>query len=240
MDTLLLNLAYISYIAASLLPTGLKLRVGLVVQSIVFVAWGAASGTWSAVWWNVLFGAVNVTQAIRIARRNSVQLSEREEQIRRRLFPELSRRDFLQLWSVGEHIEAATGHRLCTEGTLQDDLLLLTGGEVRVTNSAGLDRVRSATCFIGEMSFFSGDPASADVTSITDLEFHRWNQDDLRALRTLNSDCSRALQVALGQDVTRKLRSVTSAAAGSPAADDGELIGDAKLGGSEELEEDAE
>lgn len=210
MDTLLLNLAYASYVGASLLPTGMKLRVGLVLQSIVFITWGIASGTWSAVSWNLLFAAVNITQAVRISRRNSVRLTETEESLRRRLFPDLSRRDFLQMWSIGDRVECPAGRQLCTEGIELDDLVLLTDGEVHVTNAAGLNRSRTAVCFIGEMSFFSGDPASATVVAATELTFHRWNQEDLRALRTLNDDCARALQVALGLDVTRKLRNDTT------------------------------
>ncbi len=63
MDTLLLNLAYISYVTASLFPSGPKLRLALIAQSIVFIVWGAVSSNRSAIAWNLVFAAINIFQA---------------------------------------------------------------------------------------------------------------------------------------------------------------------------------
>ncbi len=206
MDTLLLNLAYLLYVAASLMPSGLKLRLGLIAQSIAFMTWAIVSGTPTTFAWNVLFVSINIYQAIRIVRRDSVTLEAEEESIRTTIFPSLSKRDFLQLWAAGRGDEAPVGEQLCTEGTPNRDLFLLTAGELLVTTRAGLHRIRTSTCFVGEMSFLSGEPASADVIAATPIRFRQWNQDDLRALNLLNSECSKALQDAMALDVTRKLR----------------------------------
>ncbi len=206
MDTLLLNLAYTFYVAASLMPSGLKLRLGLIAQSIAFMTWAVATGTPTTLVWNILFVSVNIYQAIRIVRRNAVTLGAEEESIRTAIFPNLSKRDFLQLWAAGRGDDAPVGERLCTEGSPNRDLFLLTSGELLVTTRAGLRRTRRSTCFIGEMSFLSGEAASADVVAATPIRFRQWNQDDLRALNLLNAECSKALQDAMALDVTRKLR----------------------------------
>ena len=210
LDTLLLNLAYISYITASLMPSGLKLRLGLIAQSIAFITWGVVSGTPTTVAWNILFVSINIYKAVRIIRRDAVTLTAEEESVRVEIFPDLNRRAFLQLWAAGRGDDAPIDEQLCREGSVNIDLFLLTKGDVMVTTSSGLDRVRTATCFIGEMSFLSGDAASADVIAATPVSFRRWNQVDLRALQLLNRDCSRALQDAMALDITRKLRDETA------------------------------
>ena len=216
LDTLLLNLAYISYVTASLMPSGLKLRLGLIAQSIAFITWGVVSGTPTTVAWNILFISINIYKAVRIVRRDAVTLTAGEEAVRIEIFPDLNRRAFLQLWATGRGDEALVDERLCREGSVNVDLFLLTKGDVKVTTSSGLERTRTATCFIGEMSFLSGDAASADVVAATPVGFRRWNQDDLRALELLNHDCSRALQDAMALDITRKLRDET--ASGPPSS----------------------
>ena len=205
-DNVLLNVAYVAYVGAGLVPSGFRLRVALVVPSVLFIAWGIADGSMTVIAWNVAFAAVNIVQAIRIARRNSVVLEPEEEATRLALFEGLSRRDFLQLWSAGRGHDGPVGTQLCGEGVDQRDLLLLLEGEVHVTNSRGLDRHRTPLSFIGEMSFFSGEAASADVVASTPIRYRSWDQDDLRNLQTLNDEASRALTRALGRDVAAKLR----------------------------------
>lgn len=205
-ETVALNLAYLTYVVASLMPGGLKLRVALIVQSMMFITWAIISGTPTTIVWNILFSSANVWRAVRIVRRNSVPLSAEEEHVRRELFPSLSRRDFLLLWSIGRTDSAPVGEQFCAEGVEMKHLALLIDGTVHVDASDGVSVDRHAPTFIGEMSFFSHDPASADVVATTPVRFHRWDQDDLRNMSKLNQECSTALQIALGRDVTMKLR----------------------------------
>jgi CRP-like cAMP-binding protein len=202
----MLNLAYLAYVTASLMPGGLKLRLALIVQSFMFIAWAIVSETPTTIVWNIAFSTANIWRAVRIVRRNSVALSDEEESIRHRLFATLSRRDFLLLWSTGRSDTAPVGEQFSTEGAQMKDLVLLLDGEVDVSSKRGLHRRRGAPTFIGEMSFFSRDAASADVVACTPVRYRRWNQDDLRNLQKLNNDCSTALQIALGRDVSNKLR----------------------------------
>jgi signal-transduction protein with cAMP-binding, CBS, and nucleotidyltransferase domain len=206
LDTAFLNLAYASYIAASLIPGGLKFRLGLVTQSLFFILWGLVTNTWSTVVWNVIFAIVNGAQVYRITRRNAVRLTEEEEACRVELFTDLSRRDFLVLWSMGSERQAETGWQLLREGTDHSQLFLLLNGAIDVRNASGLARRRTAYSFIGEMSFFSGEPASADIVAHNEIRYRQWNHDDLRSLQQLNPDCAHALQNALGRDAARKLR----------------------------------
>jgi hypothetical protein len=86
LDTLLLNLAYISYVTASLMPSGLKLRLGLIAQSIAFITWGVVSGTPTTVAWNLVFVSINIYKAVRIFLRDAVTLTADEESVRAAIF----------------------------------------------------------------------------------------------------------------------------------------------------------
>lgn len=205
-ETVALNLAYTTYVIASLMPGGLKLRIALIVQSFMFITWAIISGTPTTIVWNILFTIANVWRVVRIVRENSVALDADEQRVHEALFPALSRRSFLLMWSLGDDESAPVGEQFCVEGMDNTDLILLLDGSVDVRTERGLVRQRSGLTFIGEMSFFSREPASADVIAATPVRFHRWDQDDLRNLEILDHECSAALQVALGRDVTKKLR----------------------------------
>lgn len=206
-ETVALNLAYMTYVVASLMPGGLKLRVALIVQSFMFITWAIISETPTTIVWNILFSSANIWRAVRIVRRNSVGLNDTEMRVHQQMFPSLSRRSFLLLWSIGRDETSPVGEQFCVEGREMNDLLLVLDGAVSVNTAHGLVRTRAAPTFIGEMSFFSRDKASADVVAATPVRYRRWNQDDLRNMQALDHECSAALQVALGRDVTNKLRS---------------------------------
>jgi hypothetical protein len=205
-STVALNLAYISYVAVSFVPGGLRLRIALVLQSLTFIGWGVVSDTPSVIFWNVAFAAVNVWQEVRVARRDHVDLGVAEEEARSAMFDSLSRRDFLVLCSAGQSGEAGVGEQLCAVGERRDEPLLLLNGNVEVRTSTGFDVVGRRHMFVGEMSFLSGRPTSADVWAAEPVTFRRWKFDDVRRLEQLNLDVARSVEKAMGRDVAAKLR----------------------------------
>lgn len=211
MEALILNLAYALYVLASLAPGGLRLRIGLALQGIVFIVWALLTENWSAAGWNVAFTGVNVFHAIRIIRDDRLPLGEIEARVREEMFPGLGRRDFLLLWNAGQSGTVPAGAGLCSTGDVAHDLVLVLTGSVRVDLPDGSTIDRPARCFVGELSFYTGQPASADVSAAADIDVHRWTRDDLATLEQLNSSVERALRDAMGGDIAQKLRSAPSA-----------------------------
>lgn len=202
-----LSLGYIVYVSAGFVTDALRFRLTTMLASVVLIVWGIVSDNLGVVGWNAAFVTVNAFQAVRLHRRQAVDLDPSDEAVRDRFFPMLGPRDFLTLWTAGRKDVATSGTRLCTEGERLDDVLLLLDGTVDVKNSAGVSVTRAAPCFIGEVSYLTGEPASANVTADGDITVRSWNLEDLRNLQMLNHRCAQSWQRALGMDVSRKLRS---------------------------------
>lgn len=202
-----LSLGYIVYVSAGFVTDALRFRLTTMLASAVLIVWGLVADNLGVVGWNAAFVIVNAFQAVRLSRREAVDLDPGDDAVREMFFPTLGPRDFLTLWTAGRKDVAASGTRLCAEGERLDDVLLLLDGTVDVRNSTGLSVTRAAPCFIGEMSYLTGEPASADVTADGDITVRSWNQEDLRNLQALNHRCAQSWQQALGVDVSRKLRS---------------------------------
>lgn len=202
-----LSLGNMVYVSAGFVTGALRFRLTTMLASVILVVWGAIEDNLGVIGWNSAFVIINSFQTARIARQERVTLDPADEQIRTTFFPTLNARDFLTLWTAGRGDIVDAESSLCVEGEPQEDVLLVLEGSVRVAHSRGLAVERSAPCFIGEMSFLTRAPASADVTTRDEAKIRRWNQDDLRNLHALNERCAQAWQVALGVDVANKLRS---------------------------------
>lgn len=202
-----LSLGNIVYVSAGFVTDALKFRLTTMLASVILVGWGIISEHLGVIAWNSAYVVLNSIKTAQILRQNALVLDPEDQAIRDSFFPALNPREFLTLWTAGrgDIVDAAT--HLCTEGQAQDDVLLVLEGSVKVTNSNGLDLEQTAPCFLGEMSFLTRKPASADAITNDSVKVRRWNQDDLRNLHHLNEKCAQAWQVALGVDVANKLRS---------------------------------
>lgn len=73
---------------------------------------------------------------------------------------------------------------LCREGDLESDLYIVQEGELLICSRAGsrvtaLAKLKEGDYF-GEMSFFDGNPRSADVISITDTKLIKIHSSNLK------------------------------------------------------------
>ena len=60
--------------------------------------------------------------------------------------------------------------------------------------------------FVGEISFITKEPASADVNVKSKLYYIEWDQNELRKLKVSNSSFSTKLNQILGEDLARKIK----------------------------------
>lgn len=200
-----LNLGYIVYVGSGFLRNGLSFRIGTIVASALLAVWGALEENYTAAAWSTAFVVINVFQTVRMLRANSIDLPEEEEQIRNTVFSDLSKRDFLTLWTAGHEHNAAVGEALCSEGTPQRDLFLVIDGDIQITSATGVEHQAPPLSFVGEMSFFTNQVATADVVAMSTSRTRRWTHDDIRNLEKLNDACARALHQALGRGFAEKL-----------------------------------
>lgn len=117
----------------------------------------------------------------------------------------MRRREFLYLWQMG-NIYNVKHKRLVSKGKHQQNLLLILSGEVEVKSSSQLLARLSRGSFVAEMSFLTGEPATADVFATDEASYIFWNQQKLRSLEQLNTDLLIKIQNILGNDLTVKLK----------------------------------
>lgn len=204
MDTIALNIAYTLLLAATLMPTGLWLRVGLLVQNLAFVVAAVLLDNPTMAAWNLVFTAINSWQSYRLFRDERVRLDGEEAGVRARLFTSLSARHFLTLWAAGRATDADAGQLLMREGDDQDDLHLVLDGEVEIAVGDAVVGTRGVDRFVGEFSFLNPAPATATVRTVVRSRLRSWTHDDLRRLDELAPEAAQALRNVLSREVSRK------------------------------------
>lgn len=208
-DLLLINLGYALMLVALLMRDILWLRVILIVAQSTLGAYGLMIHNGPVAAWNFIFVGLNVARAVRLlSERRPIHLPRDQEQLYKQLFLSMSRREFLFLWELGNP-GRCDGAQLVREGEPQRDLVLLLSGEV-VVRKAGQELARlQRGHFVAEMSFISGEPASADVIACGAVDYIAWPQDKLRSLQQLNPALLVKVQHILGRDLTGKVKAAS-------------------------------
>ncbi len=184
----------------------LWLRSLLVSAQLSLFSYGIISGNIPVAFWNALFFVINTYQVVRlIQQRRPIDLPEDLIDLYENIFPTMRRREFLYFWQMG-NIHELKHKKLISKGENQKNLLLILSGEVEVKSTGKLIAKLSRGSFVAEMSFLTGEPATADVFVPEKASYISWNQQKLRSLEQLNPDLLIKIQNILGKDLTSKLK----------------------------------
>lgn len=213
--TVVLNGAYLLMVISPLFRKMLWLRVTVVLSSVFFVAYGLVAGIVSVAVWNGVFGLFHLFHIGRLVKaRRAKSLSPKEQLIRDSLFRQMDPEDFVLFWEMGRperYIDAV----LCEEGQPQRELILILEGHVDITSAAGRHLAEAGRHeLVGEMSFLSGQPATADVCTRGEMTARVWDQDGLRGLERLRPEAALSLTRSLGSTVSLKLSGAESGSHG--------------------------
>lgn len=200
---LLLNAAYIVFLGSLVIRDVLWLRVIMSSASVLAISYAFLIDNPSMLAWNTIFLTINVYHIARIMmERRPIVFSGALEEIYQSCFDNMSRRDFLNFWNFGQELSLVNG-RVCTEGKQPDKLFYITSGEAEVRQEGKLVVTRQRMDFIAELSFFTGQPASADV--IINGKVLAWTRDKLEDLKKIKPDLIRELRESIGRGVCQKL-----------------------------------
>ena len=121
------------------------------------------------------------------------------------IFKELSTNEFLYFWNMGT-IKKYNNERIINSGEKQNSLLLILSGRATVkVNDNNIARL-SRGAFVAEISFLTGEPASADVVTNNEVICILWKNERLKNLKRENSTFWMKLQHALTEDLIKKVR----------------------------------
>ncbi|MCE9501107.1 MAG: popeye domain-containing protein [Leptospira sp.] len=205
-------LIYISYMitmVAYLLRDILWLRSLAIISEIIMINYGIFKPSFPISLFNSIFLCINTYHVIRLfLERKPIVLSSDLEEIYQKVFHTMSKREFLLFWDIGRE-QTTVDQKLCTQGDVQKELLLITDGKVDVIHQGNHVASLGKGKFVAEMSFLTGEPASADVSATGTVKYLSWSQEKLKSLHQLNPSLYIKLQVILGQDLSRKLKATT-------------------------------
>ena len=206
-SVIILNLGYALTFIALAIREVLWLRTTLTAAQISLFSYHYfyVDNT-SAAFWTAIFVIVNTYNIIKILLERRPKLIPDEIQdLYDGIFKSLNSNEFLYFWNMGT-IKSVKDKYLIKSGNHQNNLLLVLSGianvEVNETPIASLGR----GSFIAEISFLSGEPASADVHATGELIFVAWDSERLKNLKHDNPSFWMKLQHALSEDLIKKVK----------------------------------
>jgi Popeye protein conserved region len=206
---ILIHAANVLYLFSYLMRDVLWLRVLTVVAGscLIVYFYSLPVPLLIPVVWNVIFGVINVAQiGLLLLERRPVHLAPDEELLYRQVFRALAPREMKRLLEKAHWDSAGPGERIVERGVELDRLLVLFAGHAAVeVDGRRLAELRDGQ-FVGEMSFVSGEKASADVVAVAPTRFVWWLRADLASLLAADVELRAAFDLILGADLAAKLR----------------------------------
>lgn len=205
---ILINAAYLMTFTALSIKEVLWLRVVLACShSMIFINNYYYAQNYNVAIWNFIFILVNIIQVIRIYDDRKPRMIPNDmKDLYNDLFKEFTSKEFLYFMNLGER-ETISNQKIISLGQHQKDLLLILNGQASVTRQevqiADLQRGQ----FVGEISFLTDQPASADVYAKGELECIKWDQSKIRAVKISNNAFWAKLNAVLTNDLTSKIAS---------------------------------
>jgi hypothetical protein len=188
----------------------LWLRVFVMLGCMAEIGYGfkAAEKTlWPLIFWASLGLALNTFQVIFLYRdrHRQVVFTPEELELYSTVFHDFSYADFRKLMNIGRWKELSRGEVLTHEGSEVPDLLLIQKGQALVTIKGKTVATVQPRAFIGEMSFLTGNPASATVRTLEDVRCVGWSKQELRELMSQTPSLYNAMQLVINADLVTKL-----------------------------------
>ena len=203
----ILNIGYALTFIALAIREVLWLRTTLTAAQIsLFTYHYFFVNNYSAAFWTAIFVMVNTYNIIKILLERQTKLIPDEiRDLYEGVFNTLTTSEFLYFWNMGT-IKSVTNEYFIHSGEIQNNLLLVLAGQadVEVNNKPIANLNRGA--FIAEISFLTGEPASADVNANGEVIFISWRSERLKNMRNENPNFWMKLQHALSEDLIKKIK----------------------------------
>jgi signal transduction histidine kinase len=156
--------------------------------------------------WEVAFVGVNVIQLLILWYYNKRhRFTEEETRLIEAIPTDVERRTIRRLLRLATLEAAAAGTTLTTAGKSPERLLFLTDGVAQVEKDGRIVAVCGPRDFVGEMSFISGEPASATVIAAKPVRYYAFERTRLRRALDADSGLRQALDASFNRNLAGKL-----------------------------------
>jgi hypothetical protein len=204
------HLANVLYLCSYLVRDILWLRVLTVFAGLSLLPFYSSCSDhilWAPIAWNLVFMTVNLVQiGILLRERRPQLLVGPEQELYTQVFSELTPGEFRRLMKLGEWREIAPGSTIVHRDSMVLDMQVLRAGALEVRAAGNVIALLKPGQFVGEMSFLSGEKATADVIATEPSRVLAWSQESLNDLLEKRPTLAFKIRGILGRDVVAKLR----------------------------------
>ena len=201
------NIEYILLVISMMMTSMIWLRSLAIASGIagfVYSAWWLHDPI--GVFWETAFTSVNVVQLLLIKYRNVTALfSADDRDLYIRIFPDLEPYQMRRLLKTGKWMTAPAGTELTRQGELASHLYFLSTGGLEVLVNSVKIGVCEPKGLIGEISFASGQPATATVVSSDQIRYFAFEQNALHKLMHADPEIGRAVERSLRRNLETTL-----------------------------------
>lgn len=190
---------------AYMLRSILWLRILLACAAITYIVSGINLGITSMVGWNATYLAINLFHiGLLTLDKITFTLPRETVSIYHKYFSSLSTREFKKL-ITSNGFSIFQEQNIISEKEVPDRLYIVLRGTIDIIKNNEIIATLKAGDFIGEMSFLSKEPASANAYAENLVQCAYWTHDDLEKLKQKNLDAYDKFVAIVGRDLVRKL-----------------------------------
>ena len=161
---------------------------------------------WLAINWNIVFILVNLYHiAVIIYEKRPVHMNPKDKELYETLFKELTPVEYLKITKIAEWRKYTAGEVLIEHSALVTDLILIYNGTVEVEVDENIVAELKDGQFVGEMSFLTEKPATANCIVKHDCECIVWKQPEFKELLKRNPSLYFTIQSLLSAQVSSNL-----------------------------------
>ncbi|MES2766664.1 MAG: cyclic nucleotide-binding domain-containing protein [Bacteroidota bacterium] len=197
------------YAAGFTIKNMLWLRVAIIAGCLVEIIYRlnvTESALWTDVPWCTLYIILNAIQIVILLRnRSMMDFTEDEKKFYKATFSNFSPGDYRKLVRSAERKVFKKDEILIQENTKINHLIFILNGLAAVeSHGKFIANVRSGS-FVGEMSFLTEKPTSADVKAAETTECLVWQKSVLKELMSKSEEIESGLRIVFNTDLITKL-----------------------------------
>ncbi len=216
----LVHIAVLFYAVGFLCRDQIALRCSVLTGSCFYLAYYRfvdGGPLWDAFAGSMLIASANLAGLLSLIHSRMAFTIPRADRPLHQALGALEPGIFRQLLRLGVRREAAAGTPLTREGETPDELFFVLSGRP-VVRKAGASFEIDPLCFVGEVSWMLGTPASATVELPEGATYLAWPRVRLDRLMRRRPRAKQALEALIARDMARKVAAGQRAAAAEAAA----------------------
>ncbi|MGM0593799.1 MAG: Crp/Fnr family transcriptional regulator [Pseudomonadota bacterium] len=161
---------------------------------------------YSAMGWQLAFIVINaVNLTVLLLERRPLPLTKEQRWLHEHIFRSMNAREMVRVLNDGRRHSLEAGEVLVRRGEHIKRLILLIDGQAEARVDGHFKATLQPGDFVGEMSFVTGEPTSADVVARSHTEYIVWDSDVIQTLFGRHPDIKDSMHGILGMDMARKL-----------------------------------